>query len=105
MLNGKKATFGSDFKITRYAVVLLAATLSEIFKDQTKVIRGKPCFTIYKLPKIASHLNLDFDKTRAANKIYQDLATKGAVKKVTTPERKTYFNLTDEGIDACLKRL
>ena len=41
---GHNASYGSLFKRTRYAVILLAAITLENFKDQTENIKGSPFY-------------------------------------------------------------
>ena len=103
--NGQNATYGSLFKTTRYAVILLAAITLQNFKDQTVKIKETPFYNLYRLEKVADFLRLEYDRTKQAKKIYEDLEAKGEVEKKVTEDNKTYISLTEKGISSCLKKI
>ena len=94
-----------DFKIARYAIILLAAATLENFRSQTLTIADSPFFNLYRLEKVAENLHLDYDRTKQAKKIYEELEKKGEIRKETTAENKTYISLTEKGEKICLKKL
>jgi predicted transcriptional regulator len=104
-IDGQKTTFGSMFKNTRYAVILLVAITSEHFKEHTIVIKGIPFYNFYRLEKVADFLRLDYDRTRQSRKIYEDLQRKGNLKMIVTKENNTYVTLTEKGISECKKMI
>src|SRR6476469_1185133 len=78
LLNGKyrdgsKASFASDFKFTRYALVLLAAITMSNFEYHTKKIQNATFISYYSLYKIAKFLGLEFERTKAAPYVYKEL--------------------------------
>jgi ATP-dependent Lon protease len=103
--DGQSARYGSLFKITRYAIVLLAAATLENFKDQTMVIKGSPFFNFYRLEKVADFLHLEYDRTKQAKKIYEELESRGEVTREVTKDNKTYISLTENGVNKCLKKI
>jgi hypothetical protein len=103
--NGQNATYGSLFKTTRYAIILLAAITLQNFKDQTINIKETPFYNLYRLEKVADFLRLEYDRTKQAKKIYEDLETKGEVKKEVTEDNKTYISLTEKGVTSCLRKI
>ena len=109
LLNGyvqreKRGTFANDFRSARYAIVLFAGTTMDIFSEQTKDIKGSVYFNFYRLQKVANWLQLEFDRTKIAKKIYSELETKGLV--VTQrEENRTFIALTEKGKESCLKKL
>ena len=103
--DGQNATYGSLFKKTRYAIILLAAITLHNFKDQTLKIRGIPFYNLYRLEKVADLLHLEYDRTKQAKKIYENLENDGDVKKVVTEDNKTYISLTEKGINVCLRKI
>ncbi len=104
-IDGQSTTFGSIFKTTRYAVILLAAITLDHFEDNTIKIKGTPFCNFYRLEKVADALRLDYDRKRQAKKIYEDLQRKGNLKKIVTEENKTYVTLTEKGIEECKKKI
>jgi hypothetical protein len=103
--NGQNATYGSLFKTTRYAIILLAAITLQNFKDQTVKIKETPFYNLYRLEKVADFLRLEYDRTKQAKKIYEDLEIKGEVEKEVTEDNKTYISLTEKGITSCLRKI
>ncbi|MGI0044202.1 MAG: hypothetical protein ACRD47_10865 [Nitrososphaeraceae archaeon] len=103
--NGQNATYGSLFKTTRYAIILLAAITLQNFKDQTVKIKETPFYNFYRLEKVADFLRLEYDRTKQAKKIYEDLEIKGEVEKEVTEDNKTYISLTEKGITNCLRKI
>ena len=102
---GHNTSYGSLFKRTRYAVILLAAITLENFKDQTENIKGTPFYNLYRLEKVADFLRLDYDRTKQAKKIYEELESMGDVRKETTEDNRTYISLTEKGINRCFRKL
>jgi hypothetical protein len=103
-VQGKRGTFANGFRSARYEIVLFAGTTMNIFSEQTRDIRGSIYFNFYRLQKVANWLQLEFDRTKIAKKIYSELESKGLV--VTeTEDNKTYIALTDKGKEDCLKLL
>jgi len=103
--NGQNATYGSLFKTTRYAIILLAAITLENFKDQTVKIKEIPFYNLYRLEKVADFLRLEYDRTKQAKKIYEDLEIKGEVEKKVTEDNKTFISLTEKGMTSCLRKI
>jgi hypothetical protein len=103
--DGRNASYGSLFKTTRYATILLAATSLENFKVHTVEIRGTSYFNLYRLDQVADALRLDYDRTKQAKKIYEELAANSEVKIEVTEDNKTYVSLTEKGIRNCLKKI
>jgi hypothetical protein len=103
--NGQNTTYGSLFKTTRYAVILLAAISLQSFRDQTITVKGAPFHNLYRLEKVADFLRLEYDRTKQAKKIYEDLEKKGEVKREVTKDNRTYISLTEKGINNCLKKI
>jgi predicted transcriptional regulator len=102
---GHNTSYGSLFKRTRYSIILLAAITLENFKDQTENIQGTPFYNFYRLKKVADFLRLDYDRTKQAKKIYEELENMGEVQKETTEDNRTYISLTEKGINRCFKKL
>ena len=102
-LDGKNATYHSNFKKARYTAILLAAVTLNNFKDE-------PCpndcnrYNFYKLDKVAKTLKLEFDRTRIAKKIYEDMVKLGEVK-TERIEDKEYICITEKGKKICQKQL
>jgi hypothetical protein len=103
--NGQNTTYGSLFKTTRYAVILLAAISLQSFRDHTVSVKGTPFHNLYRLEKVADFLRLEYDRTKQAKKIYEDLERKGEVKREVTKDNRTYISLTEKGITNCLKKI
>lgn len=103
--DGRNTTYGSLFKTTRYAIILLAAISLETFKDKTIKISGTPFFNLYRLDQVAEALHLQYDRTKQAKKIYEDLGKNGEVKIEITEDNRTYVSLTEKGIKNCLKKI
>jgi hypothetical protein len=101
---GKRATFSSDFKTARYAFVLLAAVMTEIFSEHTIREAGEIYCNLYKLDKIAKRLNLIFDRTRIANKIFERLENEVEVRRLIK-DNKTFITFTEVGKRKCLRKL
>jgi hypothetical protein len=102
-LDGKNATYHSNFKKARYASILLASVTLDNFKDE-------PCpndcnsYNFYKLAKVAKTLELEFDRTRIAKKIYDEMIKSGEVK-TERIEDKEYICITEKGKKICQKQL
>jgi hypothetical protein len=58
--DGSKAPFGSNFKFTRYAIVLFAAITMSNFEYHTKKIQNTTVISYYSSYKIAKFLRLEF---------------------------------------------
>ncbi len=104
-IDGQNTTFGSIFRTTRYAVILLAAVSLDHFEENTVKIKGTTFCNFYRLEKVAHALRLDYDRKRQAKKIYEDLQRKGNLKIIVTEENKTYITLTEKGIKECRKKI
>jgi hypothetical protein len=109
LLNGKtmdgRPARKLDFRIARYAIILLAATTLENFMDKTLKIKDIPFFNLYRLEMVAQNLHLEYDRTKQARKMYEGLEKKGEIKREITAENKTYITLTEKGTKSCLKKL
>ena len=94
-LNGKNAIYHSNFKKARYTAILLAAVTLDIFKDEAC---PKDCnrYNFYGLNKVAKKLKLEFDRTRIAKKIYEEMEQLGEVK-IEHSENKEYICITEKG--------
>jgi predicted transcriptional regulator len=104
-IDGRNASYGSLFKTTRYAVILLAAITIETFKDHTLEIKGTYFYNLYRLEKVADALHLEYDRTKQAKKIYADMEGRQEVMKKVTKDNRTYISLTKKGIEKCLKKI
>jgi hypothetical protein len=102
-LDGRNAIYHSDFKRVRYSAILLASVTLDIF-------RKEPCpkdcnsYSIYNLDKVAKTLLLDFERTRVARKIYEEMKDFGEVKIERTKD-KEYICITEKGKKSCNKQL
>lgn len=102
-LDGKNAIYNSNFKKARYSAILLAAVTLDIFKEE-------PCptdcnrYNFYGLNKVAKKLELEFDRTRIAKKIYEEMVKSGEVK-IENIENKEYICITEKGKEICQKHL
>jgi uncharacterized pyridoxamine 5'-phosphate oxidase family protein len=103
--NRRNATYSQGFKPVRYAVILLAAISLENFKAQTLVIKGTPFYNLYRLEKVAAFLRLEYDRTKQAKKIYDDLERKGEVTKTVSEDNRTYVSLTEKGKKSCVTKM
>lgn len=102
---GKRAVFASDFATARYAITLLAAIMNyDIFSDHLIKVRKETFCNFYRLEKIANRFHLQFDRTRIAEKIFEQLENKGEVKKLVK-DNKTYITLTKKGKETTLRML
>src|SRR5215216_4132510 len=90
---GKRATLASDFRTTRYVIALLAAIMIEIFSEHTIRIGTETFCNLYRLEKVANRLHLRFNRTRIAEKIFEQLEQKGEVKKLVK-DNKTFVTFT-----------
>ena len=102
--DGSKATFGSDFKFTRYAIILLAAISMSNFEYRTKKIQNSTFISYYNLYKVAKFLGIDFERTKAAPYVYKELIDRGQVK-ILTEENRTYITFTEKGKKSCEEKL
>ena len=91
---GQEAVYASDFKTTRYAIILLSAITLEIFKSNTIELNNSFYHNFYQLGKVADYLRLKYDRTKQAKKIYDELATKGEVIKEVTEDNSTFITLS-----------
>jgi hypothetical protein len=102
--DGSKATFASDFKFTRYAIVLLAAISISNFEYHTKKIKNITFISYYNLYKVARFLGLEFERTKSAPYVYKELIERGQVK-LTVENNKTFITFTEEGRKSCEEKL
>lgn len=100
--NNEKATFSVQFKPTRYAITLWAAL--NLFSEQATQIERSSYFGFYGLKKIADVLEIDYDRTKQAQKTYRILEAKGFVN-ITRKDNKTYITLTKKGVAFCKSKL
>jgi predicted transcriptional regulator len=103
--NGKKATYASLFKTSRYAIILLASIKHHAFENNTIKIGNTTFTNFYRLNMIAEVLGLEFDRTKIADKIYSELQDKGLIKRIITEDHKTFITLTEKGEKKFLKNL
>src|SRR5437867_304038 len=105
-----KEALGAYFKATRYAIILLAATTLKNFKEYTVTLYSTlegcdyTCYNLYRLSKVAAYLDLPYDRSKQAKKIYEDLEKEGEVK-FFVKQHKTYVCLTEKGKKESLNRL
>ncbi len=102
--DGSKATFASDFKFTRYAIVLLAAISMSNFEYHTKKIQNTIFISYYNLYKVAKFLGLEFERTKAAPYVYKELTQRGQVK-ITIENNRTFITFTENGKKSCEEKL
>jgi hypothetical protein len=102
--DGSKATFASDFKFTRYAIVLLAAISISNFEYHTKKIENTIFISYYNLYKVAKFLGLEFERTKAAPHVYKELTQTGQVK-ITIDNNTTFITFTEKGKKSCEQKL
>ena len=102
-LDGRNAIYHSDFKRARYSAILLASVTLNIFRKKPY---PKDCnsYSIYNLDKVAKTLLLDFERTRVARKIYEEMKDFGEVKIERTKD-KEYICITEKGKKSCNKQL
>lgn len=103
MLNGKdrsgnKTSLYSEIKHLRYYAVLDYAMNSSIYKNESKTVNEKNFFNVYRLEKVANTLDLDFDKSRIAKKVFEDGEKRGEIEFLREDHRE-YVRLTPKGID------
>jgi hypothetical protein len=105
-----KGTLVAYFKETRYAVILLAATTPRNFKQYTVTLysikdgQEYTCYNLYRLTKVAAFLDLPYDRSKQAKKIYEDLKEKREVR-IFVKQHKRYVCLTNEGRNVALYKL
>jgi predicted transcriptional regulator len=109
LLNGKhkdgsKATFSSNFKYTRYAIVILAAISMSNFEYHTKKIQNAAFISYYNLYKVAKFLGIEFERTKSAPYVYNELVDRGQVK-IVTEDNRTFITLTEKGKKSCEEKL
>jgi hypothetical protein len=102
--DGSKMEFGSDFKFMRYACVLLAAVTVSNFEFHTKKIRDEIYSSYYSLYKVAKHLGIEFERTKAAPYVYKELIERGYAK-TAIENRRTYITFTENGRISCEEKL
>lgn len=102
--DGSKATFASDFKFTRYAIVLLAAISMSNFEYHTKKIQNATFISYYSLYKVAKFLGLEFERTKAAPYVYKELTQRGQVK-IVVENNRTFITFTERGKKSCEEKL
>ncbi len=109
LLNGKhqdgsKATFASDFKVIRYAIVLLAALSLSNFEYHTRKIQNASFISYYDLYKVARFLGLEFERTKSAPYVYKKLIDRKQVR-FTVEDNRTFITFTDRGKKSCEEKL
>jgi hypothetical protein len=102
--DGSKATFASDFKFTRYSIVLLAALSISNFEYHTKRIGSTTFVSYYNLYKVARFLGLEFERTKSAPYIYKELTQRGHVK-IVLENNRTFITFTEKGKKSCEEKL
>jgi hypothetical protein len=102
--DGRKATFASDFKFTRYAIVLLAALSLSNFEYHTKKIGSTTYITYYNLYKVARFFGLEFERNKSAPYIYKELIQRGQVK-IVIENNRTFITFTEKGKKSCEEKL
>src|SRR5439155_22237395 len=102
--NGKDANFASDFRISRYAIILLVGLVSPLFEDHRILIQNSSCINFYRLERVASFLDLSFDRAYTAEKIYRDLESKKMVR-FFKQDHQTFITFTKEGSARYHKKL
>lgn len=100
LLNGedpdKDTNFCSDFRPTRYGIVLLAALADPKFEDNCIHVKNYKYFSFYRLDRVAEWYSLDFDRG-TAKKIYQKLESNQRVRFLTLQNNNTYITFTNLG--------
>jgi predicted transcriptional regulator len=102
--DGSKATYASDFKFTRYAIVLLAAISISNFEYHTKKIKNTTFISYYNLYKVARFLGIEFERTKAAPYVYKELIERGQVK-LAIENNRTFITFTEKGKKSCEEKL
>lgn len=102
--DGSKASFASDFKFTRYAVVLLASITMSNFEYLTKKIQNSTFVSYYSLYKVAKFLGLEFERTKAAPYVYKQLTDRGHVK-IILENNRTFITFTEKGRKSCQEKI
>jgi hypothetical protein len=102
--DGSKAKFATDFKFTRYAIILFAAISVSTFEYHTKKIQNDTFVSFYRLYKVAKVLGIKFERTKSAPYAYKELVDRGQVK-IVTEDNRTYVTLTDRGKKSCGEKL
>jgi len=102
--DGSKVTFASNFKFTRYAIVLLAAISMSNFEYHTKKIQNTVFISYYNLYKVAKFLGIEFERTKSTPYVYKELIDRGQVK-IVTEDNRTLVTLTERGKKSCEEKL
>ena len=102
-LKGNNAVYRADFKKARYSAILLAFVSLNLFRKE-QCPDNCNIYRLYKLNKVAQTLSLDFDKTRVAKKIYEEMANLGEVK-LERKKDKEYICITEKGRNSFNKQL
>lgn len=88
----------------RYACVLLAAVTMTNFEFHTKKIRDEIYVSYYSLYKVARFLGLEFERTKAAPYVYNELIHRGHAITISENNR-TYITFTEKGKTSCEEKL
>lgn len=102
--DGSKASFASDFKFARYAIVLFAAITMSTFEYHTKKIQNSTFISYYSLYKVAKFLGLEFERTKTAPYIYRELTQRGHMK-IIIENNRTFITFTEKGRKSCEEKI
>jgi hypothetical protein len=102
--NGKNADLGSDFRKSRYAIILLVGLEHPLFEDHRIQIQNSVCINFYRLERVAKLLGLAFDRAYTAEKIYRDLEANQMVR-FFKQDHHTFITFTKRGVIMSQKRL
>lgn len=101
MLNNKKIE-GTEKKISenlyyvRYLLTLHWATCSSLYEPHAKIIDGQKFFRLYQLKRAATQLDLIYDKSHAAPKVYADSERLGEI--IKCDNNGIHYSITEKGI-------
>lgn len=103
-----RKTLNSDpnFERLRYLIVLTASN-EPPFNTSGNVIGGRPTFNVKQLWRVASHLGLDFERFRGADRVFKYLERSGLIVAIRNEETKfhTQYYVTDLGTSQTLLNL
>jgi hypothetical protein len=88
-----------NFERLRYLIVS-AASAEPPFETSATMVDGRPTFNVKQLWRVATHLGLDFERYRGADKAFKQLQRSGLVKSICNEETNfhTQYYTTEQGV-------
>lgn len=95
-----------NFERLRYLIVLTASN-EPPFNTSGNVIGGRPTFNVKQLWRVASHLGLDFERFRGADRVFKYLERSGLILAIRNEETKfhTQYYVTNLGTSQTMLNL